>query len=90
VALRTFLGDVWLDLYSTQGVSNTERYWLQRTAIASDFLAALFVLGVVLILYRKRWFARLPAVAPMLLTAVALLVMVIREARRLWPYRDHY
>ncbi len=90
VALRTFLGDVWLDLYSTQGVSNTERYWLQRTAIASDFLAALFVLGVVLILYRKRLFARLPAVAPILLTAVALLVMVIREARRLWPYRDQY
>ncbi|MPZ10563.1 MAG: hypothetical protein GEU89_10195 [Kiloniellaceae bacterium] len=36
------------------------------------------------------WFARLPAVAPILLTAVALLVMVIREARRLWPYRDQY
>lgn len=40
--------------------------------------------------YWKRRFARLPAVAPILLTAVALLVTVIRESRRLWPYRDQY
>ncbi len=90
VALRFFLGDIWFDLYSTRGVSAVERYWLQRTAIASDFIAALFVLGVVLILYRNRWFARLPAVAPILLTFVALLIMLIREAVRLWPYFGQY
>lgn len=90
IALRTFLGDVWLDLYSDNAVSAFEQYWLQRTAIASDFLAALFVLGAVLILYRNRWFDRLPAVVPILLTVVALLVMVIREGQRLWPYRGQY
>ena len=90
IALRTYLGGVWFGLYSMQGASTIERYWLQRTAIASDFIAALFVLGVVLILYRNRWFARLPAVAPILLTLVALLVMLFREGSRLWPYFGQY
>ncbi len=86
IALRSFLGDVWLDLFNNPSISDVERYWIQRTAIASDFIAAVFILGVVLILYRNRLFARLPAVAPILLTIVMLAIMVLRDGSRLWPY----